>query len=134
MCTACITFTVNASATVTTRPWNVAASHVIIVGFTITDPTFALSNSGIYIHAGTSGVQILNNTITQVGRATSGQTSSGYDCISMQDGASHYTTIKGNKLSWCSSLSSQITSGQMATDTGNIYADPKTGCNRRNEL
>ena len=64
MCTACITSTVNASATVTTSPWDVAAGHVIIEGFTITEPTFALGNSRIYIHAGTSGVQILDNTIT----------------------------------------------------------------------
>jgi hypothetical protein len=100
VCTLCITFIVNTGDTVTTQPWNVAASYVIINGFTITDPTLSIGNAGVYIHAGTNGVQILNNIITQVGRVTS----SGYDCISMQDGASHYTTIKGNTISWCSAV------------------------------
>ena len=108
VCTACITFAVNAGDTVTTQPWNVAANYVIIQGFTITDPTFTIGNAGIYIHSGTTGVQILNNILTQVGRAAGGQTSSGYPCISMQDGPSHYTTIKGNTVSWCSALSSQM--------------------------
>src|ERR1700674_3877470 len=40
VCTNCITFVVNSGDTVTTQPWNVAASYVIINGFTITDPTF----------------------------------------------------------------------------------------------
>jgi hypothetical protein len=119
VCSSCITFIVHDGDTVTTQPWTIGASYIIVQGFTITDPTFTLGNAGIYINSGTTGVQILNNILTQVGRAASGQTSSGYSCISMQDGPSHYTTISGNMISWCSSLASQ--QGQSG---GNAHMSP----------
>lgn len=121
VCSSCITFQVNPGDIVTTWPWTISASYVIIHGFTITDPTFTHGTAGIYINAGASGVQILNNTITQVGAANSGQTSSGYPCV--QTGATHYSTIKGNTISWCSALASLMNvAGGNAHISGGISA------------
>jgi hypothetical protein len=108
ICTACITFTVNPGDTVTTQPWNVTASYVIVRGFTITDPTFTKGTAGVFLHGGDTGVQILNNTITQVGFANPGQTSSGYPCVQSEIAGIHYVTIKGNTMSWCSALASEM--------------------------
>jgi hypothetical protein len=120
VCTNCITFTVNPGDAVTTQPWNVAASYVIIQGFTITDPSFTHGTAGILIHAGYSGVQILTNTLTEVGAANPGQINSGYSCVQSESGGIHYTTIKGNTISWCSALASQmnVTGGNAHISTG----------------
>lgn len=118
VCTACITFQINPGDTVTTQPWTISASYVIIKGFTITDPTLSLGASGISLNS-TTGVQILNNTVTQVGHISAGQLSSGPSCISAS--SSSYTTIKGNTVSWCSSLSSRMNvSGGNPTAAGGI--------------
>lgn len=108
VCSACITFTVNPGDTVQTLPWTISASYVIVQGFTITDPTFSSSNGSncVNIAGGLSGVQVLNNTLTQCGAAAPGQVSSGNPCIN--SGSVHYLTITGNTISWCSSLSSQM--------------------------
>lgn len=132
-CTACITYNVNPGDTVTTYPWNIGADNIVMSGFTVTDLNARTSlvfncngltpcHGGVYILGGHTNVQILNNTITQVGFATSGQTSSGYPCVSMQDGQSHYVTIKGNVLSWCSALAQQVNQvANCASNLGNCH-------------
>jgi hypothetical protein len=100
-CTNCITFQVNAGDTVNVYGFKVSANYVIINGFTITDPTLSHATAGVYFTGASTGVQILNNTITQVGAA-------GYPCISLRSSTpSHYVLITGNTVSWCASVPGQ---------------------------
>ena len=100
-CTNCITFQVNAGDTVNVYGFRLSADYVIIKGFTISDPSLSHASAGVYFPGSTTGVQILNNTITQVGAASS-------PCISLRpSGPSHYITITGNTISWCASVPSQ---------------------------
>jgi hypothetical protein len=109
-CTACITFEGVSAASVSISPLQVNANNIVIETLTVTDPTFTKGSAGIYLDSGATNVQILNNTVTQVGEANSGQTSSGYPCIgtNYQSGGVHYVTISGNTISWCSALSSEM--------------------------
>jgi hypothetical protein len=94
VCSACITYTVNPGDTVNVYGFTVSASYNIISRFTITDPTFSHALAGVYFSNAYTGVQILNNTITQVGQ--------GYPCVSMRPSQPDpYTTITGNTISWC---------------------------------
>jgi len=86
-----ITFTVNAGDNVKVSGFTISKNYIVVSGFEIYDPTFSESN-GVLLNSVT-GVQILNNTIHQVGTS---------QCIKMAYGTtSSYTVIKSNTISWC---------------------------------
>ncbi len=114
VCTSCITFRVNPGDTVGLYGFTVAANYVVIQGFTITDPSLSHANAGIYFTGSSTGVHILNNVITLVGK--------GYPCISTRPGTpSHNLIITGNTISWCSSVPGGGNAN--ASSGASVYAD-----------
>jgi hypothetical protein len=115
VCASCITFTNNPGDTVRVYGFKITGNYITVNGFLITDPSCDstvtavchTSGAGIMIWTGTVGVKITNNTVTEVGYVSPALKAAGYPCISMQQGASSYTTITGNTISWCSSHPSQ---------------------------
>jgi hypothetical protein len=103
VCSACITFTANPGDTVNIYGFAIAANYNIVRGFTITDPSLTHASAGVLFTAATTGVQILNNTITQVGMGNS--------CIRISgssSGWSSYAVFSGNSISWCSAVPGQV--------------------------
>lgn len=100
VCSSCITFTVNSGDTVNVYGFDVTSSYVIINGFYITDPALSHAAAGVYFESNAAGVQVTNNTITQVGE--------GYSCIRGNfDATDTYATFSGNTISWCSAVLGQ---------------------------
>ena len=103
VCTACITFQVNPGDTVQVYGFRVLASYVVINGFLITDPALSHARAGVDIDGSWTGVQVLNNTITQVGA----------DPCVMSHGSTpaSFITISGNTISWCGAVPGQPNAG-----------------------
>jgi len=102
VCTSCITIQVNPGDTVNVYGFSISANYVIVNGFTITDPSMSHASAGVLFTTATAGVQIINNTITQVGQ--------GNACIRIPgstSGWASYATFSGNNISWCSAIPGQ---------------------------
>jgi hypothetical protein len=95
-----IVLTVNAGDKAQVFGFAVSANYVTINGFLITDPSLS-HGPGVDIRAADTGVQVNNNTISQVGG----------NCIATHYSTEpHYTVISGNTVSWCNAVSGQSNS------------------------